>query len=92
MTMTEQLHSQNGKRISDQFKAFNHALECTPVIIIIQATTRACLAILVVVIGGYLLITQTPVPPDALPAAYLILGAYFGVESVAKIVTGIIRK
>jgi hypothetical protein len=51
---------------------------------LIQAVTRAVLALLVVLIGGYLLVSQIPVPESAITLAYLILGAYFGVEALAK--------
>jgi hypothetical protein len=61
-------------------------------LVLIQAVTRALLAVVVVAIGGYLLISQTPIPHDALPIGYLVLGAYFGLESLAKFLSQIISK
>jgi hypothetical protein len=52
-------------------------------IILLQAIVRAVLAVAVVGVGSYLLISGFPIPPEAWKIALLVLGAYFGFEATA---------
>jgi len=78
----------DNKSPSDQIRIIHATAmaESTRLVLLIQAITRSILAVLVVLAGAYLLISQIPVPDQAVGIGGLVLGAYFGIEGAAAFV------
>lgn len=82
--MENERSSKNPKTTSDEIRIIRARSDRTSQVMLIQALTRAAIAIIVVVAGAYLLIAQIPIPESAIKVALLILGAYFGSEAAYK--------
>jgi hypothetical protein len=82
--MNESPVSPKDSRISDQIRVIKAKSDTTQAVMLLQAITRALIALIVIATGSYLLIAQIPVPDPALKVALLVLGAYFGSEAAYK--------
>lgn len=74
------------RRISDHLKKVSMQTDVNSRIILMQAITRAIMAVIVVMVGAYLAIAQIPITDTQVTIALFILGAFFGIDAAARFV------
>lgn len=71
-------------RISDQIRIIKASRGASDTVVLIQAITRALMALSVILAGIYLIATGVQIPPGAIEIALLVVGAFFGSEALHK--------
>lgn len=77
--------SADPRTISDEIRIIRARSGASDTAMLIQAVARALIAIGIVIIGGFLLWTGRDIPAGAQNVGWIILGVYFGSESVFKL-------
>lgn len=75
--------SDDPRRTTDEIRIIRAKQSANDTVLLIQAVARAVMALVIILVGAYLLISQIPIPSQAWPIALAVVGAYFGVESVS---------
>jgi hypothetical protein len=85
ITRRAQVEEKDQIRISDQIRIIRAQQGISDTIQVIQVVSRSLIALVVVGVGSYALITGVPIPPEAWKLALVIVGALFGVDTIAKL-------